>query len=66
MEYTSGAYNATAENSAEKTHSSAVALPEFPGEDVLAHEGAVWIEQAEARFGPLLAVAQGQPPAGGD
>ena len=63
MDGTGGAFAASTENSAEISHNSKISLPAFPGEEVLAHEGAVWIEQAEARFGTLLAVAQGQPPA---
>ena len=39
-------------------------LPQFPGEDFLAHAGAQWKEQAEARLAKrhLLTVAQGQQP----
>ena len=40
-------------------------LPQFPGEDFLAHTAALWREQAEARLAKrgLLMVAQGQEPA---
>ena len=62
MDGTDGVFTAT-ENSAEISRNTTIVLPAFPGEEVLAHEGVVWIEQAEARFGILLAVAQGQPPA---
>ena len=61
-----GGFTATPENSAQNKYSGLtdkLALPAFPGEDLLAHEGTLWIEQAEARFGTLLAVAQGHPPA---
>ena len=39
-------------------------LPQFPGEDVLAHAGSQWLEQAEARLtkAGLLTVAQGNDP----
>ena len=39
-------------------------LPQFPGEDSLAHEGTQWKENARAALGArdLLAVAQGQMP----
>ena len=61
-----GGFTATPENSAQNKYSGLtdkLALPAFPGEDLLAHEGTLWIEQAEARLGTLLAVAQGHPPA---
>ena len=35
----------------------ATALPEFPGEDFLAHAGSQWIEQAEARLTTCCAAA---------
>ena len=58
-------FAAAHENSA--THNTGLtdklALPAFPGEDLLAHGGTLWIEQAEARMGTLLAVAQGHSPA---
>ena len=40
-------------------------LPEFPGEDFLAHNGSQWLEAAEARLigRALLAVANGELPA---
>ena len=40
-----------------------VQLPQFPGDDFLAHDATAWLEQAEPRLGKLLAVAQGQQPA---
>ena len=39
-------------------------LPQFPGEDFLAHAGTQWLEKAEARLAAmsLLVVAQGHDP----
>lgn len=44
--------------------SSNVLLPQFPGEDFLAHQGTAWWEQAEAVLSlhGLLAVANGHEP----
>ena len=44
-------------------NSAGRSLPEFPGEDFLAHAATQWMEKAEARFGSLLPVAQGKDPA---
>ena len=43
---------------------SRLELPQFPGEDFLAHAGTQWLEQAEARLASagLLAVAEGDDP----
>ena len=40
------------------------ALPDYPGEDFLAHSGSHWLELAEARLttAGLLHVANGYPP----
>ena len=46
--------------------SKELSLPDFPGEDFLAHAGTQWLESAEAKLAgkQLLAVAQGhEPPA---
>ena len=41
-----------------------VILPDFPGQDFLAHAGQQWLEQAEARLAQahLLSVARGGEP----
>ena len=50
----------------EAEHGLTHELPQFPGEDFLAHEGSLWLEAAEARLAArkLLAVANGSPPPG--
>ena len=50
--------------SAKTANLSVDSFPKFPGEDFLAHEGALFKEQAEARLAAkkLLAVAQGYDP----
>lgn len=43
---------------------SAQRLPEFPGENFLAHQGSQWLESAEAIMAAaqLISVAKGFPP----
>ena len=47
------------------SNSNSFALPQFPGEEPLAHESTQWKEKATARLtsAGLLAVAQGHPSA---
>ena len=47
-----------------KRNNSAFELPDFPGEDFLAHTGTQWLETARAKLAgcKLLAVAERQPP----
>ena len=46
-----------------KATATTAALPQYPGEDFLAHSGTQWVEQSETILAArgLLAVAQGQP-----
>ena len=53
-----------AENDPNRAAALKCILPQYPGEDVLAHAGQQWLEQAKPRLADagLLAVAEGHDP----